>query len=101
MIGTPIGDVDTKSGGPTSVSVGAATEARRGTGTIDDSVAVPTASGAIGRTGRHITTVAIRATALAAGFGVLRFTRRTPGRFTVVAFLGSVWATTAPLFFVV
>jgi len=96
------GAVDTKSGGPVSITVGggaaatgAAAEARRGTGTTDSSVGVPAASGAIGRTGRHITTVVVCAAAFETGTGVVRFARFTTGRRAVVAtFLGWVLAAT-------
>ena len=79
-IGTP-GAVDTKSGGPSSATGATGTGgATCGTGMTDVSVGVPCASGARGRTGRHITMVVECTGAAAAGRGTVRLTRRTTGR---------------------
>jgi hypothetical protein len=91
------GAVDTNNGGPSSATgtgAGAAAGARRGTGTTDCSVGVPLASGASGRTGRHITIVVVWAAVPLAGFGVTRLARRTTGRRAPVAtFFGLTVAT--------
>jgi hypothetical protein len=71
------GAVDTKIGGPSSSATATGTgvavaSCGVGTGTTDSSVGVPLASAAIGRTGRHITTV-VDWTGVAVGaFGVTR-----------------------------
>lgn len=88
IAGAP-GAVDTNSGGPSSTTGAGATVASCGTGMTEVSVGVPCASGASGRTGRHITTVVVCAGAALAALGFTRFTRRTivAGAFTA-ALLG-------------
>lgn len=54
--GTP-GAVETNNGGPSSTTGAGVAVASWGTGITDSSVGVPSASGASGRTGRHITIV--------------------------------------------
>lgn len=89
------GAVDTNSGGPSSAAAGGAAGASVGTGITDCSVAIPFASGARGRTGRHITTVVVWAAALATGFGFTRRTRCTTFRGAVDAtFLGATFLRT-------
>ncbi|MEO6866382.1 MAG: hypothetical protein ABI229_13085 [Gemmatimonadaceae bacterium] len=79
-MGNP-GAVETNNGGPSSTTgAGGVAVASCGTGTTDCSVGVPCASGASGRTGRHITIVVERAGAACAAFGVVRLTRCTSGR---------------------
>ena len=84
MIGAP-GAVVTNSGGASSTgTTTGGTATSLGTGTTDSSTGAPCASGASGRTGRHITTVVECAitgfTALVAAFGTARLTLRTSGR---------------------